>query len=295
MLGMMISQRLSAAENPCLSCHVNLKESAKSVHAALGLGCQACHKAVEGKSHPDQKDSIKLIKDMPGICYDCHDESKFKEKAVHAPVASGMCTGCHDAHQSNFPKILLKDIPDLCYNCHEEAKFKDGKSGHTLIGMCTGCHAPHSSNSGKLLLTDQPDLCYTCHDKSKFSKKYVHSIIPVGGCTSCHTPHTGPFPSLLTKKSINESCITCHLNKSDGRHVVSVPGKKIHPVSRVKDPSVPWTKIVKGPRTGKDYEVPDPEKPGKEMSCISCHNPHSSDYKKLFPVANLCGKCHKYY
>ena len=41
-------------------------------------------------------------------------------------------------------------------------------------------------------------------------------------------------------------------------------------------------------------EIDDPDKPGKEITCMSCHDPHSSDYKKLFPVANICAKCHKY-
>jgi predicted CXXCH cytochrome family protein len=76
---------------------------------------------------------------------------------------------------------------------------------------------------------------------------------------------------------------------------VNVPGKKVHPVKGVKDPSVPWTKKIPDPnKPGYEIEVPDPDKPGKEITCMSCHDPHSSDYKKLFPVANICAKCHKY-
>ena len=206
---------------------------------------------MEGKTHPDQKGSIKLTQDMPGLCYSCHDASKFKGKSVHQPVSSGMCTACHDPHQSNFPKILVKDVPGLCYNCHDESKFK-GASGHTAVGMCTGCHNPHSSNSDKILKMDQPELCYTCHDKSKFTKKYVHAIIAAGGCTSCHTPHISKNPFLLLNDNVQALCITCHVDKNDGRHIVSLPGGRAHPISGVTDPAtIKWI-TEKDPKTGEE-------------------------------------------
>lgn len=295
-----VPQAFSAQENPCVACHADFNKPAKSVHAALGMGCASCHKAVEGKNHPDQKGSIVLTQNMPGLCYNCHDESKFKGKAVHQPIAGGMCTGCHNPHQSNFAKLLVKDVPGLCYNCHNESKFK-GKSGHTNLGMCTGCHNPHSSNSNKILRADQPELCYTCHEKAKFTKKYIHAIIPAGGCTPCHTPHASDNPSLLLYKDINELCVTCHVPQSKGQHVTSaVMGgskRKYHPIRGAIDPRFPGkTKKIPDPKNpGKEIEVPDPDHPGKEINCASCHNPHSSDFRRLFPAASVCGLCHEYY
>ncbi len=287
--------RSSAQENPCIACHPKFKQKAKSVHAAVAGGCATCHMRVEGKNHPADKGSIVLTQSMPGLCYTCHEEANFKGKSVHKVISTGKCTGCHDAHQSKYPKILLKDIPGICYDCHDQKKFR-GKSGHTNIGLCMGCHAPHSSNFDHLVRTPQPELCLSCHEKDKFTRKYVHSIIPVGGCTACHLPHVSNHPDLLPK-SAHDLCLTCHKAKADGRHVVIVPGKRVHPVRGVKDPSVPWTKkIPDTARPGFEIEVPDPDKPGKEMDCMSCHDPHSSDHhKNLFPVQNICGKCHKYY
>jgi len=293
-------QTCSAEENPCVTCHADLKKPAKSVHAAMGLGCSSCHKTVEGKNHPAEKGSIILTQSMPGLCYSCHDESKFKGKSVHQPVSGGMCTGCHNAHQSNYPKLLLKDSPALCYSCHNESKFKGGKSGHTGIGMCTGCHTPHASASVKILKGDQPELCYTCHDKAKFTKKYIHGIISKGGCTACHTPHTSNYPALLTN-NITEVCITCHLPQSKGQHVTATviagPKRRFHPVSGVTDPRFPGKpkKIPDPNKPGKEIEAYDPDNPGKLITCASCHDPHSSDYIHLFPVANVCGLCHKYF
>lgn len=213
----------SAQENPCLMCHDQFKKPAKVVHAALGMGCETCHQAVAGM-HPQQKGSMKLMQDLPGLCYGCHDESKFKGKVIHSPVAGGMCTGCHNPHQSEFNKILISDTTELCYNCH---------------------------------------------DKTEFTKKNVHPAVMMG-CTSCHSPHVSDNPKLIPK-AINALCTGCHAAKATGMHVLrGLEG--FHP--------------LKG--------VPDPSRPGKELNCASCHNPHSSDFAKLFPAAEKCQKCHKY-
>ena len=292
--GVLDFQTCSAQENSCLQCHIELKKPLKTVHAAIALGCQTCHKTVEGKSHPDQKGSIVLTQNMPGLCYSCHDETKFKGKSVHQPVSGGMCTGCHNAHQSNYPKILLKEVPGLCYNCHDESKFK-GKSGHTLVGMCMGCHNPHSSNTDKILKSDQPELCYTCHDKAKFTKKYTHAVVIMpGGCSSCHSPHVSNNPALLPK-AINQLCLTCHVGK-DGRHITTLPGKRVHPVKGLPDPSTTTLSYVPDPNNPLIVQLlPDPKNPGRELSCISCHNPHSSDFRRLFPSVRICSRCHKEY
>ena len=289
----------SADDSQCLTCHVKMKERAKSVHAAIALGCSSCHVAVEGTTHPGQKGSIKLTQPMPGLCYTCHDESQFKGKSVHTPITSGMCTGCHDAHQSNYAKILLADVPGLCYNCHDETRFK-GKYGHATIGMCTGCHSPHASKASKLLGSEMPDVCYSCHDKAKFTKKSLHAVVSMpGGCTLCHTPHVSSDKAMLVQP-LFELCTSCHTNKSDGRHIVALPGGpgavKIHPMKGVPDPATVKMKKVRNEKTGREEEVRDADNPlEREMTCTTCHDPHSSDFRKLFPQKNICARCHKFY
>src|SRR3989338_9968114 len=113
-----------AEENPCLSCHSQYSKTAKVVHAALEMGCDTCHQPVKGMKHPQQKGSIKLSHEVPALCYICHDEARFKGKFVHSPVSGGMCSSCHNVHQSDFSRILVLDVPNLCYNCHEN---KTGK------------------------------------------------------------------------------------------------------------------------------------------------------------------------
>jgi predicted CXXCH cytochrome family protein len=240
-------QALAAEVNPCLTCHGDLKAQ-KTIHQPLAMGCEACHKAIEGKNHPG-KGSMVLIKGMPDLCYGCHEEAKFKGSSIHKPVSGGMCKVCHNPHGSDYSKLLTSAPSDLCYNCHE---------------------------------------------KEKFNKKYTHKVINVIGCAACHNAHASNNPSLLSNP-INEVCAVCHKAQSSGLHIVSLPGRTIHPIKDVKDISTLKMIKVPDPKNPKvQVEVPDPNVPGKELSCASCHNPHSSDYSKLFPQQRICLKCHKY-
>jgi predicted CXXCH cytochrome family protein len=70
-------------------------------------------------------------------------------------------------------------------------------------------------------------------------------------------------------------------------HAISGFGKSGHPLGG----DTPSKKKSKGP-------MKDPKREGKLFSCVSCHNPHSSDSIKLFRYpANssmaLCTHCHK--
>lgn len=221
-----------AEEDPCLICHRQFKRPAKAVHTALAMGCETCHMKIEDKRHPQQKGSMKLMQDTPGLCYGCHDDSKFKERIVHSPVAGGMCTGCHNPHQSEF---------------------------------------------GKILISDQPDLCYSCHDSKDFTKKNVHAAV-YGGCTSCHSPHASENNALLLKPTINGLCLECHPQIAKDMHIMISPrgGSRGHPM----EGSV------------------DPVRKGRRFSCISCHEPHSSDWVKLLRYKadsgyGVCMHCHK--
>jgi predicted CXXCH cytochrome family protein len=276
-LGFSVALACAAEENPCLTCHPEFRKPATSVHAVLASGCQACHMPVEGRKHPEQKESMKLIRNIPGLCYDCHDRSKFQGKSVHPPVVTDTCTACHNPHQSDFKGLLVKNIPGLCFECHNESKFQ-GKLVHPPVGegRCISCHLPHASNFSKMLILDTPELCYRCHDRKLFTKKYVHVAAAVpNGCNLCHNPHAGSNQSLLLQP-VFDLCTKCHSDQKEGMHILGAMhlsgyGESIHPVRGVEDPS----------------------NPPNQLTCTSCHNPHSSDFPKLSLYKNLCKRCHK--
>ncbi len=264
-----------AEGKPCLSCHVEFTKPSKSIHTPLTSSCHACHTLREGMNHPEQKDSVRLVQNVPGLCFSCHEKSQFIGKSLHPPIVGDTCTTCHNPHQSNFEKILLKDVPGLCYDCHNESKFR-GKVVHVPVakGLCISCHRPHSSNFNNILVSDPPQLCYGCHEEAPFMKKHIHVVAAIpNGCSLCHNAHVSNSPYLLSKPVV-QLCTGCHIAQKEGMHFLApIQGEVTHPVSG----------------------VPDPSNPKKELSCVSCHNPHSSNYPMLFPVARICTKCHQYY
>ena len=221
------SSTFAEQENPCLICHVNFKEPSKNIHPALNIGCDACHFAEQGKEHPKQKNSIKLRYDVPELCYNCHKESKFKDQYIHKPISEGMCTACHNVHQSDFKSLLI---------------------------------------------IEPPELCYKCHYKAKFIKKHFHKVALNACGRRCHDPHASNRPYRLSQ-DVNTTCIGCHSAQESGRHIVSFSDSRIHPIKGLLDPN----------------------KPNMEMNCVSCHNPHSSNFAKLFSSGKKCKKCHKFY
>lgn len=210
-------------------------------------------------------------------CLQCH-KSKKTGKVVHPAVGMG-CSICHvTPHKEEKPALSLSsEMPGLCHQCHPKSGFENtAVHPPVVMGMCASCHNPHASDRKKLLSGDIPGICFGCHDKSAFTKKTQHSPVAQGQCAFCHHPHASANPFVLQYPPA-ELCLMCHPDKSEGSHVLA--GLSLgdsHPVSG----------------------MPDPSRKGREISCTSCHNPHSSGQRALFThdgnkAETLCLLCHK--
>jgi predicted CXXCH cytochrome family protein len=202
------------------------------------------------------------------VCFPCHAElkQKFAQPHVHAPVAMGACTSCHNPHAARFPKLLAEPGGELCFTCHtkEKAVFAK-KEVHRPVkdGQCTACHDPHAGPEKFQLVKTGGALCLTCHAKMvEKPKKVAHLPFEIGECLLCHNPHASDRRALLTDASTT-LCQSCH-DLEDPR------------VSRAHFP----------------FKV-------ERAACEQCHNPHGSDGKALAktvrhpPFAQgRCGACH---
>ena len=118
------------------------------------------------------------------------------------------------------------------------------------------------------------DACLKCH-AIVLSGTFKHGPASEGYCTLCHDPHASPNPAWLRKPAW-DLCTTCHQDKGSGVHVLAGYMRGSHPTR----------------------DVPDPLRPGKNLTCTSCHNPHSAENSQLisFTVRSrteLCNICHK--
>jgi predicted CXXCH cytochrome family protein len=197
------------------------------------MGCLTCHAAIDASTMPHKKTNTiarGLTAEQPDLCYGCHDAAMFSKKTVHAAVGMG-CTGCHNPHSTDGPKLLKSDPPGLCFTCHDKTEFSR-KNVHVPVagGMCMTCHTPHSSDTMALLTKEPVVLCLECHGAVEQKPHVIKGITGAGHplgkqakmdpkrpdrkfyCGSCHDPHSSDSGRLYRypAKTKMALCINCH-------------------------------------------------------------------------------------
>jgi predicted CXXCH cytochrome family protein len=256
-------------ENLCLGCHkIGLNVSEKgSRHAALDMGCDACHTTHKTGAEPTLENRFHLTKAAPALCVECHDPKDAALNKAHQnqPFASANCVQCHDPHQSALPKLLAKfehppfadkqcdvchapakdgkvvltqaDVKSLCVTCHDDkAKLiETAKVQHPgAAGDCTDCHTPHASSQPGLPKTDAVSICIGCHSEiGDLAKKRVrHQPAFEQGCATCHEAHGSENAKLLRAAAPNKLCLECHgpdaePKKLESEHLVTIFDGKV--------------------------------------------------------------------
>lgn len=234
-----VAGQITSVTNSCLDCHGKLTEK-KVVHKPVMYECDKCHQS-NGEVHPKEDvEGFKLVKEVPALCFSCHEEKNIMKDVVHAPLKEGDCFSCHDVHSSKNEGLLSAKPPGLCYSCHNDLQSAVDSASvvHGALKSeksCVSCHSPHSSAEKRMVLSPEPDICLSCHDKTIASgdrvikdmkktlskSKYVHGAIENNGCSVCHSPHYSANKNLLVKsfptgnyaaaQKLNYAlCLDCH-------------------------------------------------------------------------------------
>ena len=110
--------------------------------------CENCHES----ETPDETKARELARQVPQLCYRCHEDESQTFAHVHGPVAVGQCLFCHDPHKSEHAHLLRQDPPALCGLCHTPTDLasieKHQESSHA---DCLECHNSHASDERFLL------------------------------------------------------------------------------------------------------------------------------------------------
>ncbi len=309
--------RHPALDLGCDACHVTHKsgdpeqpEFAFHLIAAPPALCLNCHDSGDkqlGQAHAGQPFAT-------ANCVGCHsphasEGRKLTYKFTHPPFDDRQCDACHEPTQNGKLALIEGGTRALCFTCHEELRqqITSAKQPHGLFeveDVCTNCHSPHATQYPFHLRQPMIALCTGCHverQEERTTKKFVHRPVFEAGCTVCHEPHASDYRARL-RAPVNDVCLACHgaegppeqggvatlfgkvqvnagLFKAIRRVDLSKDGTRGHPLMQ---------HLVSGP---------NPLKPGETLSCVSCHNPHASDFtKRMFQLRagakSLCLGCH---
>lgn len=186
----------------------------------------------------------------------------MKKYSFHISEKEEKCSACHKIDRES------------CLECHKSIISRKYVHGPAGSGDCDVCHDYNEKDGYKFKLKEKiEDICFECHGELKKDNfKFLHGPYAVGNCDLCHNVHSSDYPHQLMF-SINEVCKFCHTDFKDKGKTHVLPR---HPLENKKDPS----------------------RPGKELSCASCHNPHGEESNMFFVQGKksrmeICSLCHK--
>ncbi len=200
----------------------------------------------------------------------------FRAMVLHTPENEKICVSCHIMAAAGGNAASAGS--STCATCHRQIPQVKYPHEPVTSFTCTYCHTKTDNPRHGLSRRDTA-LCYDCHaDKADDIKKFAfpHGPVAAGMCELCHDSHGTNFPAFM-HTSINELCLSCHEKIGKSSHVLSSTAGIGHPMSGRDDVS--------------------PKRKGKELSCVSCHDPHGGKVRYFFVSGKadrleLCQFCH---
>lgn len=203
--------------------------------------------------------------------------AEYRKSPFHHQESDRTCVPCHRMEPSDTDVSPASPSESGCNQCHKAVTAYAHVHGPSATWSCLSCHERDSRPLKYATAEPERDSCFACHVEEKNeweSRKYVHGPTAMGACTICHNPHASDNPYWL-RKPVWDLCISCHERMTT--HSIRPFGlvNKNHPTR----------------------DRPDPTKPGKMLTCASCHTPHAADTAVLFGFNSadsftLCMNCH---
>lgn len=315
--------RHPALDLGCENCHLTHKSGAPGTPEYFHLAqaapslCLTCHDAADKTllgAHQGQPFAA-------ADCLACHNphaspNPKLTHAYAHVPFAERQCDACHEAPKNGKIQVTEEGKRALCFLCHDgvQSQLASARHKHSVFEVtdtCTTCHSPHATPNPKQLIAPVVALCEGCHTEradEQTKMKYLHQPVFQAGCTVCHLPHAAENSSNLRAR-VEELCLSCHARDAGSEAgpdaatlvlfsgAVRLPGNYLETVKRLPllRGAVSGHPLGTHPVSGK----PDPSNPQRNLSCVSCHNPHASNGSAKFLVSGtrssspLCVRCHK--
>ena len=295
-------------------------------HYQIEMKCDACHGESFSGSEAIQDSCVRCHGAELKSVDDSHPKSKFTDPRnadVVEKLDARFCVTCHMEHKPSVTDKMGVTVPvDVCELCHEDiGKDRESHVGLGFDGcLSSGCHNYHDNtalyedflvkhgdeingetlfNNGKPpfiaktnygqwlakvkgkttapLLEEDAVFVGKLNNPKKIVKSWAASVHAQGGvnCGGCHYKTEGEMLS-WTLTSVNDTCKRCHETERSG----FVKGKHGMRIGEGLTAMLVGSSRMNMIANSRD----------KELSCSSCHDPHSTDTKKASVEA--CLGCH---
>ncbi len=267
----------------------NIKLQSKKTTYCQNISLRLGQNSVILRSYKDDVMVDEQVRDVFVTSKPYNDQKSLPEKYIqnffHTKTHEVKCIRCHDMSVNEQEGIAFMDVSESnCYKCHNRITKEKYAHAPSVNWLCRSCHTGKTGQFNKkyayksqyLVADPVSQECFKCHDKQKEEwgkKRFRHKPVDSGRCDKCHNSHSSEEVFYL-RKPVWELCTECHEDKISGMHVVKTFTNVVHPTHGKKDPS----------------------RPGKDLSCISCHDPHASNGPSLLRSSSaigLCSKCHQ--
>lgn len=183
----------------------------------------------------------------------------------------------------DHPYLQVKDMrSETCLKCHPAKN--QGKFVHEAVAQgCLNCHRPVSADyvTTITLVAVGGSLCGRCHEAKNGT--FQHQPFKAGECLICHNPHTGDYQAQL-RAPVNTVCSSCHVpNQADVKvnvatGIVSLLDGRTYALQSFQlAPKIGADHIAAMARDPKSAAMAEgSRRTGTELTCITCHDPHSS-------------------
>ncbi|MEM0911155.1 MAG: cytochrome c3 family protein [Pseudomonadota bacterium] len=287
-------------------------------HFQIEMACESCHGNGFGGPEVIQEACLSCHAEELKISQDSHPKTKFTDpRNVDRleKIDARMCVSCHVEHNPDIMHPMGVSLPtDFCFHCHQD--IAEDRVSHEGMGFETcassGCHNYHDNRalyedfllqhagnawvdeSGKQLAvelsaylkdtvslpTEMPPLSFPQTQKNQDTlglwADSAHAQNNIG-CDTCHDDRDNwnDSPNM-------QVCETCHSTQTtqfqQGKHgmrlaqglTAMTPAMSMDAHSRLK------------------FKASHAD---TELSCNSCHNPHSVD--RVYAAVDACLSCHQ--
>ena len=242
-----LSMTLPSGEE--LSLYIAPDEIRHSVHASVGIECEACHNDISGYPHPEIKYETRRELSLAyyQTCQKCHSANYDKTlDSMHAQAAAAgnqnapICTDCHGTHAIQPPDEPRSLISETCRQCHADIvdTYRQSVHGAALmqdenpdVPVCTTCHGVHNIQDPRTsqFRVDEPELCAGCHADKELMSKYglsadVYDIYKRSWHGVDVSIYKARWPTIWHESAVCSDCHGIHDIRS-----TDDPGSKVNP------------------------------------------------------------------